>query len=351
LIFLPERVARPEQASTILVHMTDDHVAGPVYRRRVHMVIMTRVRWTLFVGTFLLMAPGTLLLAGNKVYVATFGNDGNPCNTFSQPCATFNGAISKAGPAGVVLALDAGDFGSINISNPITIDGGAHGAFASGNPTAVSVGLGMFADGPVILRNISIIISPSGGSANEFGIFGGISGGSLILDRVSVTAVPTTTQTATGIQINIAAAAPVNLQNITIAGAQTGILLANAAGSPTAPFQATLENVSVDASQFGLNVVNGGVNVRNSSFRGASDGVALSSSSTSATSLVESTQIANNNVGIAVFGGTTVRLSGNVISGNVTGISNAGGTVISFRNNVFAGNGTDGSPPLATSLK
>src|SRR5258708_11270014 len=83
--------------------------------------------------TFLLIATGTPLSAGSKVYVATFGNDGNPCNTFSQPCATWGGAISRAGSSGVVLALDSGDFVPIDISPPIVIDGGAHGAFATGS--------------------------------------------------------------------------------------------------------------------------------------------------------------------------------------------------------------------------
>ena len=316
------------------------------------MPVATRVQWPLFAAILLWIAAGTPVSAGNKVYVATFGNDANPCTTFSQPCATFNGAISKAGPFGLVLALDAGDFGSIIISNPITIDGGAHGAFASGTSTVVSIGLSSTADGPAILRNISIKISPSGSSGTPFGIFAGLTGGALILDRVSVSAVPTFSQAATGIQINAAPAAHVNLQNVAIAGAQTGILLANAVISPTMPFQATLDNVSVDATEGGLNVVEGSVTVRNSSFvgAGASVGVGFFSSSTNPTSLVESTRIANNNTGIQLFGGT-LRLSGNVISGNGTGIGNTGGTIISFRNNVFAGNGADGSPPLATSLK
>jgi hypothetical protein len=125
------------------------------------------------------MAAGIPLSAGNKVYVATFGNDANPCTTFSQPCATFTGAISKAGPDGDVLALDAGDFEPISISTPITIDGGAHGAFATrnGNSGTVAVSLGQFADGPVILLNISIVIPPPNGNNEEdLGLFAVLNG-------------------------------------------------------------------------------------------------------------------------------------------------------------------------------
>ncbi len=79
----------------------------------------------------LLYALGVLaaaqLSAQSKVYVATFGNDSNSCTTMAQPCKTWNGAIPKAGIGGVVLAIDSGDFGSMNISQPIIIDGAAMG--------------------------------------------------------------------------------------------------------------------------------------------------------------------------------------------------------------------------------
>lgn len=304
-----------------------------------------------------LLAAGQLLSAGNKVYVATFGNDGNPCNTFSQPCATWGGAISKAGASGVVLALDSGDFGSMNINQPIVVDGGAHGAFATGSGQIVGISIGQFAHGPVILRNISVVIDPpSGNSVSDTGIVVELQGGSLVLDHVSVTVGPDSfeTSSAEGIFIGAVAGVPVDLKDVTISGVFRGIDIANLAANPTAPVNALLQNVSVSASQIGIDAIEAGVTVRNSSFRGAgfsTTGINLFAASSSPVSTLDSSQVTNNAPGISVHGGT-LRLFNNVISGNTTGITTSGGgTVISFRNNAFSGNGTDGSPLLSTSLK
>src|SRR5258708_27929513 len=147
--------------------------------------------------TFLLIATGTPLSAGNKVYVATFGNDGNPCNTFSQPCATWGGAISKAGYSGVVLALDSGDFGPFLVSQPIIIDGGAHGAFATGSGLEiVGVTLDQSARGPVILRNISVVIDPpSGNQVSNIGIVASVSVGFPLFFYSKCTVTPDTKPT------------------------------------------------------------------------------------------------------------------------------------------------------------
>ncbi len=298
--------------------------------------------------TFLLIATGTPLSAGNKVYVATFGNDGNPCNTFSQPCATWAGAIFRAGASGVVLALDSGDFGFIDISQPIVIDGGAHGAFATGSGQLVFVSLGQSAGGPVILRNISVVIDPFLGGSDT-GILASLSGGSLVLDHVTVT-LGANSQTH-GISIGAAAGLPVDLKDVTVSGVSSGIEIFNITSNPTTTVNAVLQNVSVSASQSGLHTIDAAVTIRNSSFRGALTGIGSFTTSTSPVSTLDSTQVTNNGIGISVNGGT-LRLFNNVISGNTTGITTSNGaTVISFRNNAFSGNGTDGSSPLATSLK
>jgi hypothetical protein len=294
------------------------------------------------------------LSAGNKVYVATFGNDGNPCDTFSQPCATWFGAISKAGASGVVLALDSGDFGSINVTQPIIIDGGAHGAFAAGAIQVVSVTLGQFAHGPVILRNISVVLNPaSQNQEQDFGIFAQLNGGSLVLDNVTVSIGPDSihTQSAEGIVIFAAAGVPIDLKDVSVSGVFRGIEIDNLVSNPATPANAVLQNVSVSASVLALSVNDAAVTVRNSSFRGASVGISTFATSTSPVSVLDSTQVTNNGTGISASGGT-LRLFNNVISGNTTGIAaGIGATVISFRNNAFAGNGADGSPALSTSLK
>jgi hypothetical protein len=308
-----------------------------------------------FLFPFVLMAAGRVLSAQGTLYVATFGSNANSCATVSLPCATFLGALAKAGSGSTILALDSGDFGPVDILNPVTIDGGAHGAFIGvgfGGGLGVIVSLPNNAQGGVTLRNLSIVINDS--SSGQIGIQASIQSGFLVLDHVSVSAIQNQSS-IDGIDVDVAAGLSVDLKDVTVSGARIGIDLFNAFNPTTSLFTANLENVSVTASDVALLISDGNANVRNSSLRGAHRttsgiGINLFSQSTSPTWLIENSRVASNSTGISVTGGT-VRLSNDVITGNTTGISSTGATVISFRNNTFAGNGVDGSPLLSTSVK
>ncbi len=77
--------------------------------------------------------------------------------------------------------------------------------------------------------------------------------------------------------------------------------------------------------------------------------------STASSLLVERSEISFNGVGLESDGGGgpgTLRISDCVIADNATGVVPIGaGQIISFRTNMFGGNGSDGTPPLGTSLK
>lgn len=73
-----------------------------------------------------LMATPLIEATSNHTWVAGYGNDGNPCSQ-SQPCLTFQTAVSLTNPGGMVSVLAPGDFGPVTINHSITIDGGAHG--------------------------------------------------------------------------------------------------------------------------------------------------------------------------------------------------------------------------------
>jgi hypothetical protein len=89
-----------------------------------------------------------------RTWISGTGDDANPCSR-TQPCRTFNGAISKTAPGGEIDALDPGGGGTLNITKPITIDGGTGvgaGVLATGvDGVAVQPG-----SGAVILRNLKI---------------------------------------------------------------------------------------------------------------------------------------------------------------------------------------------------
>ena len=58
--------------------------------------------------------------ARDRVFVASYGNDSNPC-TFGSPCKTFQNAVSVVAVGGEVTAIDSAGFGTFTISHAVTI--------------------------------------------------------------------------------------------------------------------------------------------------------------------------------------------------------------------------------------
>jgi len=58
--------------------------------------------------------------ARDRVFVASYGSDSNPC-TFGSPCKTFQQAVNTVAQGGEVTAIDSAGFGPITISHAITI--------------------------------------------------------------------------------------------------------------------------------------------------------------------------------------------------------------------------------------
>lgn len=56
-------------------------------------------------------------------WVSSTGNDNNAC-TRTSPCATFAGAILKTTAGGEIDVVDPGEYGPVNITQSVTIDGG-----------------------------------------------------------------------------------------------------------------------------------------------------------------------------------------------------------------------------------
>src|ERR1700690_4061460 len=57
---------------------------------------------------------------GDRVFVASYGSDSNPC-TFGSPCKTFQNAVNVVAAGGEVTAIDSAGFGPINITEAVTI--------------------------------------------------------------------------------------------------------------------------------------------------------------------------------------------------------------------------------------
>lgn len=156
--------------------------------------------------------------ASQRTWVASTGSDSNPC-TRSKPCATFQKALLETAAGGEVDAEDSADYGPIEITFPVTIDGGGSIArigsvksqsACSAAYTAVCITAGNASGQQVILRNLSINVIWTGPS---FGV--DISASNAVLENVKVSG-PDTGIAAGGL-------GSVSLRNVTLTSCGMGI--------------------------------------------------------------------------------------------------------------------------------
>jgi hypothetical protein len=91
-----------------------------------------------------------------RVFVASYGNDANPC-TFGSPCKTFQQAVSVADAGGEVTAIDSAGFGPISITRAVTItspDGVEAGIVPAAGGDAIDINAGP--NDSVVLRGLTL---------------------------------------------------------------------------------------------------------------------------------------------------------------------------------------------------
>src|SRR6516162_364077 len=109
-----------------------------------------------------------------RTFVASYGNDANPC-TFGSPCKTFQQAVNVVDVGGEVTAIDSAGFGPITITQAVTItspDGVEAGIVPAAFGTAITVNAG--ANDAIVLRGLTLNGSGIGDTGVTFA-----SGGSL----------------------------------------------------------------------------------------------------------------------------------------------------------------------------
>jgi hypothetical protein len=80
----------------------------------------------------------------DRVFVASYGSDSNPC-TFGSPCKTFQNAYNVVAVGGEVTAIDSAGFGPISIGHSVTItspDGVEAGIAAASGADAIDINAG-----------------------------------------------------------------------------------------------------------------------------------------------------------------------------------------------------------------
>lgn len=257
-----------------------------------------------------------------RTWVSGNGNDIDPCS-YTAPCKTFAGAISKTFIGGEIDVLDNGGFGTLSIGKSITIDGGGNVAsiLASGT-NGININIPETPNDPnrrVVLRNIGI---------NGTGTLSGTIG---------------TNTGLIGVNVHTNGAETLELENVRIFNfTQHGVKVTPGSGAP-AQINMSLDNVFLadnvgNALEIRPPDASHQVNalVRNSVFKG--------------TRAAGAAPAGESGIGLAADTGAHVWLTGSTVFDNQIGLKTfarlgAPGVIDSFCDNQIAGNVDNGTAP------
>jgi len=264
-----------------------------------------------------------------RTWVSGAGSDSNPCTRLS-PCLTFQGAYAKTTVGGEIDALDDGEFGTVTITNSITIDGGSHLAAISSGVSSYGIYVAAPAGSTITLRNLSIRNSASA----KFGVRALNQVYTLHIEHCVISGF-----SGDGIFVGPGQAAAINfyLDDSIIRDNETGV---NLVGGVTANISNShlLGNYEVgfDGSGYGLNLA-----MTNSEISGSLYGFSFYAvDAPTSTASIANSVVANNQYGVLARGAdAAVTLSNVSLFNNTTaGISIFDGAVVtSFQNNANTG--------------
>jgi hypothetical protein len=180
-----------------------------------------------------------------RVFVASYGNDSNPC-TFLSPCKTFQVAVNTVDAGGEVAAIDSAGFGPINITKAVTITSppGVEASIAtSTGQTAITIAAGP--NDSVTLRGLTL----NGAGAGNYGV-NFTSGYKLAVLDCFVT-----DYTVDAIFVNVTATTIVLISNTAIFDAPAGLVLQTAANGAII---ATVDHSTFDNNQDSIELNNNG---------------------------------------------------------------------------------------------
>jgi len=284
----------------------------------------------LWVGVGLVFAFASFAQAqATRTWVSGVGDDVNPCSR-TAPCKTFAGAISKTAAGGEINILDPGGYGAVTITKSITIDGG--GSFGS---ILASGQNGIIVNAPatavVNIRNLSIDGAGTGVDGIRF-----LAGKTLSVANVDIFGF-----TSDGIEVAKTAAGALNVDNTLISDcAETGIKVVSTSGAVGTAIGGSRIVNSGFAVRAGNNAV---VSIRNSDLSTNTIGLLIDAGNAQANT--DTVRFASNSIGISASAGVA-RMMHDTFFSNSIGINPAGGSICSAGDNQFAGNGTNGNPSV-----
>ncbi len=312
---------------------------------------MSKTRITLNALTFVLftLALGVFAQAqATRTWVSGVGDDVNPCSR-TAPCKTFAGAISKTASGGEISVLDPGGYGTLNITKPITVDGGTGAGWGS---TLASATNGFIVNAPgasdtVHLRNLSI-----NGAGTTLGINGirYITANTLHVENVRIQRF-----SGDGVRMEGSTVGRLIMREVHIS--ECGGDGVEIAGTSAVANAVQIDRSSISRCGNGLRVNNRAtVTISNSvitliNATGSSAAV-LADSVVSGGAIidVDNCQITYNSVAIQPIANQAIRLSNTHITGNGNALNFAGGTIASWGNNKIFGNAAGENFPALTDI-
>jgi hypothetical protein len=269
--------------------------------------------------------PSALFSQASRTWISGVGDDINPCSR-SLPCKTFQGALAKTQVGGEIDALESGGFGSVTITNSITIDGGGvyAGLLTVGGLEGITINA---PNAEVVIRNLRL-------NGLAIPTKGGIGIRVLAAARVTIQNCYIANFSIAGIDVSSSQFVRLAISDTTIEKASAGVQFNTASG-----VSAELNHVNLWLNATGLFAANGShVSVRDSDISMNSvTGVATSGSNVAVA--IEGSTIARNITGINVAANTSVHLGRSLLTDNNTGIV---GTVQSHQDNHISNNGAGG---------
>jgi hypothetical protein len=262
-----------------------------------------------------------------RVFVASYGNDSNPC-TFGSPCKTFQQAVNIVDAGGEVTAIDSAGFGPINITKAVTItspDGveagivpavGGDAININAGPTDAVVLLGLTLNGSGIAYN-GIVFNPGASLtvtncvAQNFVTDGtAFTGNGIIIQPTSGT-----------VNFTIINTTAVNNTN-------RGVFYFPQSGSPNV--NGVIDHVVANANLHGIffytGSVSGGttiVTISNSIVSGDnSAGIVLNGVVGTINASIDNVSASADGTGVVALGNVNALLGRSVITGNTTGVLN-----------------------------
>ena len=315
----------------------------------------TQLPITLLATALACTLASTAAHARARVFVASYGNDANPC-TFGSPCKTFQQAVNVVDAGGEVTAIDSAGFGPISISKAVTItspDGVEAGIVPTAGGDAIDINAG--ATDAIVLRGLTL--NGAGVAASNGIVFN--SGAALTVTNCLVQNFPDTGGNGDfGILIRpTTGTVTFAVTNTMVANnGAIGIYYSPPSGSPDV--QGVIDRVVATGNGYGIAIfpvaTSGGsltATISNSiANNNTKSGIFAQSGPGPFKLTIDNMNSSSNGTGVLGTAHANVLLSRSVVTGNGTGIDNSTSqnTFYTYGNNLIDFNTTNITSPLNT---